>query len=698
MTNSPFTDAYLLLDDPAPANQVVAPVSVSSVSSFSGTLQGTGAGINYGAGGVPNVFLGSLSNINSLTWMGVPLDAPGNGKVVTARITNVRANAAQLGLSSTTVPNQIIALISSSSGLNISNPQQTVAYIQRGLNVSVKTGTKKHDKPYNYPFPGAAGDVSATVNLREGFGQVLKPPAAVPQNLPGFAYNTEGGATFGTDPFQPSPGTHVTLNFGNVPAGVDLFVPVQPSNPAGQLQLNMSGTSSAGGFSQLPVTAGSATAVFEVTSRTDVAAGNWGIPVYVSYNSGGTLATAPQAPTNISVLAGIGTPPASTGAPAIPRFAPPAAPAYPMFTINSATGLTPRLFGSVDSRPCIPAPVFNYYGNSCAPGDAPRVSVTTDSDPLTPLGSATATGGITLGLMPDGTTGPFTGASPLNGTIQVDASKASPGTFQSSLNFTATGAANSLTLPFTVSVLPSTNPILTPSGFDDALTYQSGSVAPGQVFTAFPQNFGPATGIISATVDSSGKIGTSLGGAQLTFDGVGAPLLYITKNQLAGVAPFGLAGKSSTTVQLTYNGVKSPPISLPVINSSISINSADSSGGGPGVILNPDLTLNSPSNPAKVGDTVIMYATYAGPLTVPGTDGRNTIGSPYPAPTGPTSVVFGGVPATNIAYFGNAPTFLESVLQINATIPPGVKPSTRIPVVISAGGATSPATCTIAVK
>jgi len=51
-----------------------------------------------------------------------------------------------------------------------------------------------------------------------------------------------------------------------------------------------------------------------------------------------------------------------------------------------------------------------------------------------------------------------------------------------------------------------------------------------------------------------------------------------------------------------------------------------------------------------------------------------------------------------VAYFGNSPTLLESVIQANVTIPSTVKPSPAVPVQLSAGGATSPPWITIAVK
>jgi uncharacterized protein (TIGR03437 family) len=134
--------------------------------------------------------------------------------------------------------------------------------------------------------------------------------------------------------------------------------------------------------------------------------------------------------------------------------------------------------------------------------------------------------------------------------------------------------------------------------------------------------------------------------------------------------------------------------------STISIASADGSGGNGAVIINKDGTPNTVSNPASSGDTAVIYAAYAGPFAngVKGTDGRTTTSAPYSAPAGPVSVTFGGVPATNIPYFANAPGFLESVMQINMTIPSGVTSDLNIPVIISAGGATSPPWTTIAVQ
>jgi len=91
--------------------------------------------------GRPNVFqgrLGALQNANqynAVTFLGVPLDPPGTAIGRTIRITNIRANAAQLGVSSTFTTQQILMniAINGPTTWTIANPQQIVAYVNKGL-------------------------------------------------------------------------------------------------------------------------------------------------------------------------------------------------------------------------------------------------------------------------------------------------------------------------------------------------------------------------------------------------------------------------------------------------------------------------------------------------------------------------------------------------------------------------------------
>ena len=191
-----WTEALLLVDEPHSAINPTVPLRVCGDTTTGETAAGTGVctllGAPVAAGGLPgigtyngnntsgnggnyrpNVFQGRRTADNQITFFGVPVDPPGTGTVRSYRITNVRANASQLGVSSTLVPSQITMYISVTGSLPIQNPQITVAYVQVGLTVS--NGTKSFVQCEGQ-FPGLyAGTPEDTitpqfaVTFKEGF-------------------------------------------------------------------------------------------------------------------------------------------------------------------------------------------------------------------------------------------------------------------------------------------------------------------------------------------------------------------------------------------------------------------------------------------------------------------------------------------------------------------------------------------------
>jgi len=323
-----FSDALLLIDEPwptsgfgnelvatnngtvaAPANSPVQKVCYSSTSpattSSCNYLAGTGIGANgngYGSSNSPyrqptasTVYVGRQAAVNQMTWLGVPIDAPGTTGVRIIRITNVRANACQLGLSSTLIPTQIVGFIAinGSQFITINNPQQTLAYIQRGLIVGGGTATLVQCNNLNAGGTGTnflggsnSGPSTFTVRVTEGFAASFKraqytgpTPAigplsgpsnttnAVAQNVPGYAYNTEsalepdttgqvGGSYTGFG--RADAGTRILLRFNNVNTGATLvlptFVPLVVAGSSNPGQPNPSSTGLGGwtgGFLQL---------------------------------------------------------------------------------------------------------------------------------------------------------------------------------------------------------------------------------------------------------------------------------------------------------------------------------------------------------------------------------------------------------------------------------------------------------------
>ena len=115
---------------PTPAEQRWANSVASANNNTNCAIVSVGAGLGAvgsynGTAGHFNIFQGVQNGVNAIAWTGVPIDAPGTAGTRMIRITNIRANAFQLGVSSTLVPTQISMII----GVNGS---QTISILQPG--------------------------------------------------------------------------------------------------------------------------------------------------------------------------------------------------------------------------------------------------------------------------------------------------------------------------------------------------------------------------------------------------------------------------------------------------------------------------------------------------------------------------------------------------------------------------------------
>ena len=159
--------------------------------------------------------------------------------------------------------------------------------------------------------------------------------------------------------------------------------------------------------------------------------------------------------------------------------------------------------------------------------------------------------------------------------------------------------------------------------------------------------------------------------------------------------PYGIGSQPTTTIQYVYQGTHSNSVTLPVSPTIPGLFSIDSSGTGPGAILDVAYKLNSAANPAKAGDVVLLYGTGAGALTPVAIDGA-LVGDALPSPVAAVTVQIGGKDAT-VSYAGGAPGLTNALLQVNVQIPAGLAPGPQ-PIVLKVGAASSPATVTVAVQ
>ena len=120
-------------------------------------------------------------------------------------------------------------------------------------------------------------------------------------------------------------------------------------------------------------------------------------------------------------------------------------------------------------------------------------------------------------------------------------------------------------------------------------------------------------------------------------------------------------------------------------------------GQGQAAVLNQDNSQNFGTIPAARGSVIQIYATGGGettPSLLPG-EAAAASGNPLVLTNAQPTVTMGGQQAT-VQFSGMAPGYV-GLWQINAQIPQTVTPGNAVPLVVTAGGATSN-TVTIAVQ
>lgn len=413
------SEAMLLIDEPQPVGTVGAASTQLFAGSapYTGVVTGMGNG-QYGGGvtGRPNVFQGQQAGANSIVWLNVPFDPPGTTPNRVLRIVNVRANANQLGVSSTLIPTAINMFISISGtgSLALTNPQLTVAYVQVGMKFSATTAS------YNQCEPGSK---IFTIKFAEMFGTAFRHQmqvTGVSQDIPGKIYNTESmfyGPALPSAAGVATQGTRLIARFSNVPANVTLSVPITGTSSDGNdlavLVAAPTNGSTADSTGVVALTGGAGAAVWEITRGIPGAISTMPFDVTVSYKAnplpglGTATVTGNYAPTTTVFTASYTEP--------VPRFVDNPQSAV-TFTINSCqtnilfpfvtnqagfdtglvisnTSLDP--YGTVPQRgPC----TLYFYGATAGGGAAPGAQTSGTVNEGTQL-IMTASGGGNLGLV-----------------------------------------------------------------------------------------------------------------------------------------------------------------------------------------------------------------------------------------------------------------------------------------------------------
>jgi uncharacterized protein (TIGR03437 family) len=198
-----------------------------------------------------------------------------------------------------------------------------------------------------------------------------------------------------------------------------------------------------------------------------------------------------------------------------------------------------------------------------------------------------------------------------------------------------------------------------------------GTVAPGEIVSLF---------------------GTGLAGAQVSFDGLPAPVLYSSANQVNAVVPYGVPGPNT---QMAAGAAFA--VTMPVATAVPAIFTY-ASGIDQAVVINQDGTLNSVGNPATRGTIVTFYAEGAGLMMPAMADGSLApLAPPFPVPALPIGVTIRGANAT-VEYAGAAPGFISGLLQINVQVPTSINFGSDVPLFLTVGAFSSQLGVTMAVQ
>jgi uncharacterized protein (TIGR03437 family) len=220
---------------------------------------------------------------------------------------------------------------------------------------------------------------------------------------------------------------------------------------------------------------------------------------------------------------------------------------------------------------------------------------------------------------------------------------------------------------------PVTNPPAVSAA--NAASLRPGPVAPGEIVVLSGTGLGPDSGV-AGTFDS-GMLPNQLGGSEVRFDGVAAPLFYVQSSQINVQAPYAVAGKSTTYVEVWCQGKAVGSVDLAVVPAAPALYP---------VALNADGSANSFARPAAAGSVLTLYATGEGLTDGPNVSGR-TAQSPYPRPRLPVSLKIANQAAQVLDAF-SAPGVV-GILQVTARVPAGVTPG-QAAMVLSVGGAPAP--------
>lgn len=243
-------------------------------------------------------------------------------------------------------------------------------------------------------------------------------------------------------------------------------------------------------------------------------------------------------------------------------------------------------------------------------------------------------------------------------------------------------------------------PVIKSGGVVNAASFEAGKpVSPGSIVAIFGDELAPGLALADSV-----PLSTSLANVSVSFNGVLAPLDFVSAGQINAQVPYEVPG-GTVNVTVRRNGVTSA-VQTVVVNQfapgvfaanghAIAIIATDPKDPRYGTLAAPTGSIPGlTTSPAHVNDVLIVYATGLGPVDPPVQSGRDSLDALRVTVTKPT-VLVGSVPST--LYFSGLTPQFPGVYQVNIGVPQ-VPPASAVPLQIQIGGITSPTSANIAIS
>jgi len=215
-------------------------------------------------------------------------------------------------------------------------------------------------------------------------------------------------------------------------------------------------------------------------------------------------------------------------------------------------------------------------------------------------------------------------------------------------------------------------PRLAEGGAVNAATFAT-TLSPGSLISLFGERLASGTAVASSL-----PLPTDLGGVSVLLNGVRAPLLFVSPDQV--------------NLQIPWE-IQAGDVSISILSGGVPGNTLEAALGAqsPGVfavVHASDGALVSADRPAGSGSVLVIYANGLGPVTPATTTGQAAAADPLSRTQATPNVTVGGIPA-ELLFSGLTPGYV-GLYQLNVRLGTGVPAGLETPLVVSVSVVTGP--------